>query len=134
MRVSGDAFHGRLGTGLVKSWLRGVGLHEQPRLAIGRVFQHDVGLQDFVLLSNLGVERLRNLLTFEQGFGGEIERLAQDEANPGVVRGRIAHLGVPLAVGEAQQPMVVGVVGLKAVPERLQQHGHTEERAGHFDQ
>ena len=37
-------------------------------------------------------------------------------------------------IAKAQQPMVVGVMGLKAVPERLQQHGHTEERPGHFDQ
>jgi hypothetical protein len=68
------------------------GLDEQPRLAARRLLQHEVGLQDFVLLGDLGVKRLRHGLAFEEGFGGEVERLAENEANPGVVRGRIVRL------------------------------------------
>ena len=37
-------------------------------------------------------------------------------------------------MGEAEQPVVVGVVGFKPLRERFQQHGHTEERPGNLDQ
>jgi hypothetical protein len=37
-------------------------------------------------------------------------------------------------MGKAQQPVVVGVVRLKPLRECLQQHGHTEEQPGYFDQ
>ena len=86
------------------------------------------------MLGNLGLERLRDGLPLDQDLGRVVEGLRQDEANPGVVRDRDRALGFPLVVSEAQQTVVVGVVGLQARGERLQQHGHTEERPGHFDQ
>jgi hypothetical protein len=57
-------------------------------------------------------------LAFEESFWGVVERLAQDESNPGVMRGRVVLLGLPLVMGEAQQPVLVGIVGLKALRKR----------------
>ena len=86
----------------LRQLLRGrIGLDQQAGIADGRFLQDEVWLQNLVLLGDLGVERLRHGLAFEQGFWGEVERLAQDEANPGVVRGRVVRLGLPLVVGEA---------------------------------
>ena len=129
----GRCFPRRLGD-VAGEFLRpGVGLHQQPGLLRAGIDHDDAGPQQLVVLGNLHLQRLGDRLPLDQHSLVEVERLAEDEPDPLLMRGRIGppllHRLQPVPVLLPQQPGLLRVVGLQPGVERLHQHRQAQERA-----